>query len=66
MYPAAMMVKELKPEALDGRKWFYHQSPAFEIDEKEAERFDDELEKMEKKWLPCQEQFYILSNSMIQ
>ncbi|HRV98342.1 MAG TPA: N-acetyltransferase, partial [Aminobacteriaceae bacterium] len=25
-FPAAMMVKELKPGVLDGRKWTYHQS----------------------------------------
>lgn len=66
MYPTAMLVKELKPESFDGRKWFYYDSPVFQIDEKEAQRHDDGLEKMEKKVLPCQEAFYILSNSMIQ
>ncbi len=65
VYPAAMMVKELKEGALDGRKWIYYQSPVFEIDEKEAEEFDNKLEKMEKKILPSQEEFYILSNSNI-
>ena len=33
-YPTAMLVKELKPGALDGRKWVYCQSSVFEIDEK--------------------------------
>lgn len=66
IYPTAMLVKELKPDTLDGRKWFYQQSPVFEIDEQEAQRFDDALEPMEKKQLPCQEEFYILSNSTIQ
>src|SRR4030042_6872459 len=28
-YPAGMMVKELKPDALDGRKGVYNQSPVF-------------------------------------
>lgn len=64
-YPSAMMVKELKPGILDGRTWFYHQSPAYEIDGQEARRFDDGLEPMEKKHLPCQEAFYIHSNSVI-
>lgn len=64
-YPSAMMVKELKPGILDGTTWFYHQSPAFEIDGQEAQRFDDGLEPMEKKHLPCQEAFYIHSNSVI-
>jgi len=65
-YPAAMMVKELRPDVLDGRKWVYHQSPVFEIDEQDAERFDESLEKMEKKYQPSQEEFYIHSHSIIQ
>jgi len=65
-YPSAMMVKELKPEVLDGRKWVYYQSPVFEIDEQEAERFDAGLESLEKKYQPSQEEFYIHSHSIIQ
>lgn len=65
-YPSAMMVKELKEGALDGRKWFYHDSPVMQIDEKEAKRFDDSLESMEKKYQASQEEFYILSHSTIQ
>lgn len=64
-YPAAMMVKELKPEALDGRKWVYYDSPVMKIDEQEAGRFDESLEKMEKKFQPSQEEFYIHSHSII-
>jgi predicted N-acetyltransferase YhbS len=65
-FPAAMMVKELKPEALDGRKWVYYDSPVMKIDEQEAGRFDESLEKMEKKFQPSQEEFYIHSHSIIQ
>lgn len=65
-YPAAMMVKELRPEALDGRKWVYYDSPVMNIDEQEAVRFDESLEKMEKKFQPSQEEFYIHSHSIIQ
>lgn len=65
-YPAAMLVKELKPEALDGRKWIYYDSPVMNIDEQEAERFDDRLEKMEKKTQPSQEEFYIHVHSIVQ
>lgn len=64
--PTAMMVKELVPGALNGKQWVYYQSPVFEIDEQEAERYDASLEPMEKKVLPCQEAFYILSNSTLQ
>ena len=65
-FPAAMMVKELKSEALDGRKWVYYDSPVMKIDEQEAARFDESLEKMEKKFQPSQEEFYIHSHSIIQ
>jgi len=65
-YPAAMMVKELKLSVLDGRRWVYHQSPVFEIDEQEAQRFDEGLESLEKKYQPSQEEFYIHSHSIIQ
>ena len=63
---AAMMVKELKLDALDGRKWVYYQSPVFEIDEQEAERFDEGLERLKKKYRLSQEEFYIYSHSIIQ
>jgi len=65
-YPSAMMVKELKPDVLDGRKWVYYQSPVFEIDEQEARRYDESLESLEKKYQPSQEEFYIHSHSIIQ
>ncbi len=65
-YPSAMLVKELKPHVLDGRKWFYYDSPVMHLDEKEAEKFDDGLEKMEKKYQPSQEEFYIHNNSFIE
>ena len=64
-FPAAMLVKELRPGALDGRKWGYHQSPVFDIDEKEAQRYDEGLEQLEKKYQPSQEEFYIHSHSLI-
>lgn len=65
-YPTAMMVKELKPNALDNRKWFYYDSSVMKINQQEAENFDQTLEKMEKKYNPIQEEFYILSNSTVQ
>ena len=65
-YPSAMMVKELKPDVLDGRKWVYYDSPVMKIDEQEAERFDEGLERLEKKIQPSQEEFYIHSHSVIQ
>lgn len=65
-YPAAMLVKELKPGTLDGRLWFYSDSPVMSIDEGKAREFDDSLEKMEKRWMPSQEEFYIMSQSFVE
>lgn len=64
-YPTAMLVKELTEEFLDGRKWYYMESSASQISEKAAEQFDSGFEKMEKKFQPSQEEFYILSHSKI-
>lgn len=64
-YPSAMIVKELKPDALDGRKWIYYQSPVLDIDEQEAIRFDEGFEVLEKKYQPSQEEFYIHSHSVM-
>lgn len=66
VFPTAMMVKELRENVLDGRRWVYHQSPVFDIDVEQAERFDKALAPMEKKQLVCQEEFYIYSHSIIQ
>lgn len=63
--PSAMMAKELKEGALDGRKWIYHDSPVMQLDEEAAQRFDDGLVKMEKKYQPSQEEFYIHSHSIV-
>ena len=65
-YPAAMLVKELKPGALDGRKWFYRDSPVMSISETAAREYDDSLEPLEKKQLPSQEEFYIMSHSFVE
>ncbi len=67
VYPAALLVKELREGALDGRKWFYHPSSADACcDDTEAvERFDALFSPKEKAWQPSQEEFYIHSHSAI-
>ena len=65
-YPAAMMVKELIPHVLSGHKWIYQDSPVMAINEEEAQRYDDTLEKMEKKYQPRQDEFYIISQSFLE
>ena len=51
---------------LDGRRWFYRGSPAMNVDEAAAQAYDDTLERLEKKGLPSQEEFYILSRSFVE
>ena len=61
-----MLVKELKEGALDGRKWFYCHSPVMAIDEQAAQEYDSGLPPMEKKYLPSQDEFYIMSHSFVE
>lgn len=65
MFPSAMLVKELKPNALDGRKWIYYDSSVMHIQEEDIQRFDESLEPMEKKYDPSQEEFFILRQSFL-
>ena len=65
-YPAAMMVKELTPGVLDGHTWIYQDSPVMAISEEVALAYDDTLEKKERKWMPSQEEFYIMSHSFVE
>ncbi len=64
-FPSAMMVKELREGALDGRKWVYRDSPVMAIDEEEARRYDDTLAPMAREYRPSQEEFYIMSHSCV-
>ena len=65
-YPAAMMVKELIPGALGGRHWTYYDSPVMAISVEDAIRYDDTLPKLERRHLPSQEEFYIMSRSFVE
>lgn len=64
-FPAAMMVKELVPGVLDGRRRTYHGSPVMEVSEAEAERYDGNFDFMEKKYRPGQEEFFIMSQAFL-
>ena len=65
-FPSAMMGKELKAGALDGRRWVYRDSPVMSIDEDQARRYDDTLEHMAKEFRPSQEEFYIMGHSSVE
>ena len=65
VFPMALLVKELAPGFFDGTRYYFSESPAFEIDAKDAEAFDRDFEYMEKAVLPSQEVFYIHSHSVL-
>ena len=44
----------------------YPDRPAGALDKAEARRYDDTLEPMERKHLPSQEEFYIMSHSFVE
>lgn len=65
MYTKSAIRKELKQKVLDGRKWYYHESPVYNIDIDEAEKFDRKFKEKEKEYKKSQEEFYIYSRSVI-
>lgn len=65
IYPTALMVKVLDDTFFDGTKWYYKDSPAFEIDDSKFDDFDKDFPQMKKQELPAQEEFYIYSKSQV-
>lgn len=67
MFPTALLVKELHDGALDGRRWYFHESSFGEAcaDEKAVADFDATFPYKEKYWQPSQEEFYIHSRSVV-
>ena len=65
IFPTAMLVKELQPGCLDGRRYHYVGSTADEFTEADAEKFDKTLPPLKKEVKPCQEEFYIYSHSSL-
>ena len=65
-FPAAMLVRELKPGALDGRRWYYRDSPAMAVLPEDARAYDDTLPPKERRHTPEQEIFYIMSHSFVE
>lgn len=61
-FPAAMLVRELEPGVLDGRKWYYRDSPVMNVLPEEANAYDDTLTPKERKQTFTQEEFYIMSH----
>jgi len=66
-FPTALLVCELVPGALEGKKWMYIPSSAADCcdDVAAVEAFDAAFPKKEKAWRPSQEEFYIYSHSSV-
>ena len=66
-FPTALLVCELVPGTLDGRKWMYIPSTAADCceDTTAVESFDATFPPKEKAWAPSQEEFYIYSRSSV-
>ncbi|MDR0375650.1 MAG: N-acetyltransferase [Treponema sp.] len=61
-YPAALLVLELYPNALNGIKGIFDEGTAYEIDEKEMEEFEKNFNKKEKMRTKTQERFMEIAN----
>ncbi|MBQ9939653.1 MAG: GNAT family N-acetyltransferase, partial [Oscillospiraceae bacterium] len=66
-FPTALLVCELVPGALEGKKWQYIPSSAADCcdDTAAVEAFDAGFPPKEKAWRPSQEEFYIYSHSSV-
>ena len=66
IFPTSLLVKTLTEDALDGRRWYFHESDIGSLLTPEnVQKFDETFESKEKGWRPSQEQFYILSHSSL-
>lgn len=66
-HPTSLLVCELTPGALEGKRWMYVESSAANCcaDTEAVLEFDSTFPKKEKKWMPSQEEFYIYSSSSV-
>ena len=66
-FPTALLVCELVPGVLDGRRWKFIPSDAADCCENTdaVEAFDSTFPPKEKSWMPSQEEFYIYSHSSV-
>lgn len=66
-YPTALLVKELVPGALGGKKWHFipNDADACCEDAEAVAAFDAQFPPKEKGWRPSQEEFYIYSHSSV-
>lgn len=58
-YPYGQLVLELKKGIFNNKKWKFHYSNVYNLNEKEAKKFDKKFPKKVKKYQPTQEEFSI-------
>jgi len=63
--PTAMLALPLDPVPFSGKSWVYAESSVYSIDGVAAENFDRSFPTMKKEYRYSQEEFRILSNSII-
>jgi predicted N-acetyltransferase YhbS len=64
-FPAALLVLELYPNALNGIEGIFDEGKAYEIDKNEAEEFDKKFIEKEKGYSKSQERFKEISNKYL-
>jgi len=64
-FPAALLVLELYPNALNGIEGIFDEGEVYKIDQNEAEEFDKEFIAKEKGYSKSQERFKELSNKYL-
>jgi len=64
-YPYGMLALELEVGALAGHKWKYRYSDVYEINEKDADEYDNSFEKRDKAYRYSQEVFSIAFRSYV-
>ncbi len=63
--PTGLLVKELVPGVLAGKKWIFYTSQAQHVDESEVDDFDKSFKPLKKEYQPSQEFFYTFVRSSI-
>jgi predicted N-acetyltransferase YhbS len=65
-YPTALLVRVLRPGALAGHAWTFHESAVYHVDPQAAETYDARFPPLEKGYRSSQEVFAILSRSFVE
>jgi putative acetyltransferase len=65
IFPTALLVKEIEEGAIGAGPWQFVESEIYRVNADEAKEYDKNFRPMKKEVRPTQEEFYILSNSII-